>query len=37
METAIIWGRYAELFEYDADRQRLYLHTAEPVTEATAK
>ncbi len=37
METAIIWGRYAELFEYDADRQRLYLHTAEPVTEAPAQ
>jgi NitT/TauT family transport system ATP-binding protein len=37
METAIIWGRYAELFEYDADRQRLYLHTAEPAMEATAQ
>jgi NitT/TauT family transport system ATP-binding protein len=31
LETAISWGRYAELFEYDADRHRLYLHQAEAV------
>jgi NitT/TauT family transport system ATP-binding protein len=24
-ETLISWGRYAQLFEYDADEQRLYL------------
>jgi NitT/TauT family transport system ATP-binding protein len=33
LETAISWGRYAELFEYDASRQRLYLHQAEPAAE----
>ncbi|MBV9384952.1 MAG: nitrate/sulfonate/bicarbonate ABC transporter ATP-binding protein [Chroococcidiopsidaceae cyanobacterium CP_BM_ER_R8_30] len=27
--TAVDWGRYAELFEYDADEERLYL--PEPV------
>jgi NitT/TauT family transport system ATP-binding protein len=31
LETAISWGRYAELFEYDADRRRLYLHQADLV------
>jgi NitT/TauT family transport system ATP-binding protein len=25
LDTAIDWGRYAELFEYDADSGRLYL------------
>jgi NitT/TauT family transport system ATP-binding protein len=34
LETAISWGRYAELFEYDADRHRLYLHQPEAVTES---
>lgn len=34
LETAISWGRYAELFEYDADRHRLYLHQAEVITES---
>ena len=29
LETALNWGRYAELFEYDAGRQRLYLTQAE--------
>jgi NitT/TauT family transport system ATP-binding protein len=33
LETAISWGRYAELFEYDADRHRLYLHQADAVPE----
>jgi NitT/TauT family transport system ATP-binding protein len=28
--TAVDWGRYAELFEYDASEERLYL--PEPVT-----
>ena len=28
LETAINWGRYAELFDYDAARRRLYLHAA---------
>jgi NitT/TauT family transport system ATP-binding protein len=23
--TAVDWGRYAELYEYDADEERLYL------------
>ncbi len=26
LETAINWGRYAELFEFDAVRRRFYLH-----------
>jgi NitT/TauT family transport system ATP-binding protein len=33
LDTAINWGRYAELFEYDAGRQRLYLTQAEPAAE----
>jgi NitT/TauT family transport system ATP-binding protein len=33
LDTAIAWGRYAELFEYDAGRQRLYLTQAEPAAE----
>jgi NitT/TauT family transport system ATP-binding protein len=33
LETAISWGRYAELFEYDSDRHRLYLHQTEAVSE----
>ena len=33
LETAINWGRYAELFEYDAARHRLYLTHAEPASE----
>ncbi len=37
METAIDWGRYAELFEYDAAGQRLFLpEEAEQVAEAGA-
>lgn len=28
--TAIDWGRYAELFEYDADEERLYLPESTP-------
>ena len=34
LDTAISWGRYAELFEYDADRHRLYLHQAEAAPNA---
>jgi NitT/TauT family transport system ATP-binding protein len=37
LETAISWGRYAELFEYDADRHRLYLHQAEAVPEIVSR
>ena len=37
LETAISWGRYAELFEYDADRHRLYLHQTESQAEAAAE
>jgi NitT/TauT family transport system ATP-binding protein len=33
LETAISWGRYAELFEYDSDRHRLYLHQPETIAE----
>lgn len=29
--TAVDWGRYAELFEYDADEERLYLPEVQPV------
>jgi len=25
LETAILWGRYAEIFDYDANRKRLFL------------
>ncbi|WP_295618095.1 AAA-associated domain-containing protein, partial [Chamaesiphon sp. GL140_3_metabinner_50] len=28
--TAVDWGRYAELFEYDASEERLYLSGAQP-------
>jgi hypothetical protein len=29
METAIDWGRYGELFEYDADDEQLMLPPSE--------
>ncbi len=29
-QTLIDWGRYAQLFEYDADEERLYLTEPEP-------
>lgn len=29
-ETVVDWGRYAQLFEYDADDERLYTVTQEP-------
>ena len=32
MSTAISWGRYAGLFEYDADEKQFYLPEPEPVT-----
>ena len=31
--TAVDWGRYAELFEYDASEERLYL----PETSASSR
>ena len=31
LETAISWGRYAELFDYDADQKRFFLPEAEAV------
>jgi len=34
--TAVDWGRYAELFEYDSRDERLYLSRTEPVLTATA-
>jgi NitT/TauT family transport system ATP-binding protein len=30
LDTAIDWGRYAELFEYDAGRGEISLHVHEP-------
>jgi NitT/TauT family transport system ATP-binding protein len=33
LETAVNWGRYAELFDYDAARRRFVL----PETEETAE
>ncbi|HYB24873.1 MAG TPA: nitrate/sulfonate/bicarbonate ABC transporter ATP-binding protein [Solirubrobacteraceae bacterium] len=30
LDTAIDWGRYAELFEYDAGRGEISLHVPEP-------
>jgi NitT/TauT family transport system ATP-binding protein len=29
METAVTWGRYAELFDYDAARRRFVLPDAQ--------
>jgi NitT/TauT family transport system ATP-binding protein len=29
METAITWGRYAELFDFDASRRRFILPDAQ--------
>jgi NitT/TauT family transport system ATP-binding protein len=39
METAVAWGRYAELFDYDAGRRRFVLPDApeEEIAEETAK
>jgi len=34
--TAVDWGRYAELFEYDSREERLYLSRTEPLLTATA-
>jgi NitT/TauT family transport system ATP-binding protein len=34
-QTLIDWGRYAHLFEYDADEERIYL--AEPEEDATER
>jgi NitT/TauT family transport system ATP-binding protein len=28
-ETLVDWGRYAQLFEYDADQERLYVAEEE--------
>jgi NitT/TauT family transport system ATP-binding protein len=36
LETAISWGRYAELFEYDAHRHRLYIPQPEAVAETSS-
>ncbi len=30
-QTAVDWGRYAELFEYNADGERLRLPDEEPI------
>ena len=29
-QTLVDWGRYAQLFEYDSDEERLYKVTEEP-------
>ncbi len=34
--TAVDWGRYAELFEYDANEERLYLPESNPDLEDAA-
>jgi NitT/TauT family transport system ATP-binding protein len=34
LETAIAWGRYAELFDYDAARKRFFLPESEPAADA---
>lgn len=31
LDIAIHWGRYAELFEFDDDRDELYLPKMEPI------
>jgi len=36
METAVAWGRYAELFDYDAGRRRFVLPDAQEEEIATA-
>jgi len=33
--TAVDWGRYAELFEYDSREERLYLSRTEPLATPT--
>ena len=33
LETAIAWGRYAELFDYDADQKRFFLPEPEPAAQ----
>jgi NitT/TauT family transport system ATP-binding protein len=33
LETAITWGRYAELFDYDAPHKRFFLPEPEPADE----
>jgi NitT/TauT family transport system ATP-binding protein len=37
METAINWGRYAEIFEYDAARHRLTLPQVREPTAAAVR
>jgi NitT/TauT family transport system ATP-binding protein len=34
LETAISWGRYAELFDFDASRRRFVLPEEEGTPEA---
>ncbi len=36
METAITWGRYAELFDFDAGRRRFVLPDAQEEEEIAA-
>jgi NitT/TauT family transport system ATP-binding protein len=34
LETVIAWGRYAELFDYDADEKRFFLPEPETAGQA---
>ena len=34
LETAVNWGRYAELFDFDASRRRFILPSAQQAAEA---
>ena len=36
-QTLVDWGRYAQLFEYDADEERLYLVEEEMAQKATVR
>ena len=36
-ETVVDWGRYAQLFEYDADEERLYKVEEEPAEAMSEK
>jgi NitT/TauT family transport system ATP-binding protein len=37
LETAISWGRYAELFDFDASRRRFILPEEEETPEAVGE
>jgi NitT/TauT family transport system ATP-binding protein len=37
LETAINWGRYAELFDHDSERKRFFIPEEAPVTPANVE